>query len=407
MASRTDLAHLSEGQVLTDVELGRTEAGALNATKLVTVTPGPVGWTVTAAHAVGALRCGELDVRVTPKVGQIQVLRLLARAHGLSGLAIDPSLVSVAADPDLTSVLAALFTQEAAAALAGGPLRGYRTEDQTLNVLRGRLRLRDQELRRFGQLVPLEVTVDEWTADTDDNRRIRAATRQLLVQPGLTDGVRRRLAHIDRQLAEVWLAPRGAYLASWTPTRLNVRMHRLLQLSDLVLEHITVEHRVGDVEVHGFVLSLSWLFERLVGRIFTELGDLQTGDRARRGLDRAGHLWIKPDFVFMRGREEIAVADTKYKILDRNGKFPNADAYQLVTYCARLGLDTGHLIYAAGEPCPEPFDVVGPDIRLVIHAVDLARDITDIEQQLADLFQRISSPANLSADRAGVVVGDG
>lgn len=403
MASRADLAHLSEGQVLADVDLSRAEANALNATKLVAVAPDPAGWIVTAAHAVGALRCGELIVRVSPKVGQIQVLRLLCRAYGLKGLTIDESLVGVEADPDLTSVLAALFVQEAATALANGPLCGYRTEDQTLNVLRGRLRLRDQELRRFGQLVPLEVTVDEWTADTDDNRRIRAATRRLIAQPDLTDSVRRRLTHIDRQLADVWLAPRGTHLPQWTPTRLNLRMHRLLHLADLVLDHMTIEHRAGDIVVHGFVLSLSWLFERLVGRIFTECGDVQTGDRARRGLDRSGRLWIKPDFVFMRAGEAVAVADTKYKILDDNGRFPNADAYQLVTYCTRLGLGTGHLIYAAGEPCPAPFYILGSDIRLLIHAIDLATEISDIDQQLVTLYQRISSPTGTEAARPAVV----
>ena len=232
--------------------------------------PADRGWRVTAAHAVGALHCGDLNVRVQPKVGQLQVLRLLARAYGLSGLALDESLVGVAADPDLTAVLAALFVQEAATALAAGPLRGYRTEDQSLSVLRGRLRLRDQELRRFGQLVPLEVTFDEWTTDTDENRRIRAAARRLMAITELPKGVRDRLLRVDRLLADVWLAPRGAELAPWTATRLNVRLHRLLHLADLVLAHATVEHRAGDVEVHGFVLSMSWLFERLITQLLAE-----------------------------------------------------------------------------------------------------------------------------------------
>ena len=33
------------------------------------------------------------------------------------------------------------------------PLRDYRAEDRTLSVLPGRPRVREQELRRFGQLV--------------------------------------------------------------------------------------------------------------------------------------------------------------------------------------------------------------------------------------------------------------
>lgn len=391
MASRAELAGLAEGQVLEGIELSRAEAAALNATSLVSVQPAADGWRVVAAHAVGALRCGDLQVRVQPKVGPLQGLRLLARAHGLSGLTLDESLIGVAAEPDLTTVLAALFAQEAATALASGPLRGYRTEDQTLNVLRGRLRLRDQELRRFGQLVPLEVTFDEWTADTADNRRIRTATRRLLAVAGLPKAVRDRLLHVDRSLADVWLAPRGAELEPWIPTRLNLRLHRLLHLADLVLVHATVEHRAGEVEVRGFVLSMSWLFERLITQLFTDAAELVRVHAQRSSpLDRDRRLTIKPDLVFLDGHNVMAVADTKYKLLDDTGRFPNADAYQLVTYCARLGLDTGHLIYAAGDPCPDPYEITGTGVRLVVHAVDLTRSLPDLEQQVRELFARIT-----------------
>ncbi|WP_263431070.1 McrC family protein [Nocardioides sp. TRM66260-LWL] len=88
-------------------------------------------------------------------------------------------------DADLRAVLARMFTLEAEHALATGPLRGYRTEDQTLPVLRGRLRMRDQDLRRFGHLSLLEVRVDEWTIDTPENRIIRSAADALLALPGL------------------------------------------------------------------------------------------------------------------------------------------------------------------------------------------------------------------------------
>ena len=393
MATRAELGRLHEGQTLAGVDLSVAEASALNATKLVAVAPDGTGWTVTAAHAVGALRCNDLDVRVTPKVGQVKVLRLLARAHGIRGLVIDESLVGVEKDATLTSVLAVLFAHEATTALAAGPLRGYRTEDQSLNVLRGRLRVRDQELRRFGQLLPLEVTVDEWTADTDENRRIRAAARRLLSQPALPEVTRRVLVRVDRQLADVWLAPGGAQLKPWTATRLNQRVHRLLQLADLVLAHTTVEHYPGKIEVHGFVLRLAWLFEKLVGQLFTEIGGpRRVREQARYDLaDR--DLWIQPDFVFREGKEVVAVADTKYKILDENGRFANADAYQLVTYCARLGLGIGHLIYAAGESRPEPFTIHGAGIQLMIHAVDLSLDVESIERTVGELYDVISGAA--------------
>jgi McrBC 5-methylcytosine restriction system component len=399
VTGRTELADLTEGQVLETVKLSLFEAAALNATRLVTVQPAGDGWRVTAAYAVGTLRCADLVVRVRPKVGELQVLRLLARAHGLAGLNLDDSLVPVQADPELTSVLAVLFAREATTALATGPFRGYRSEDHTLNVLRGRVRLREQELRRFGQLVPLEVTFDEWTADTDENRRIGAATRRLLALGPLPVDVRDRLLRVDRLLADVQLPPPGAQLRPWLATRLNLRLHRLLQLADLVLAHSTIEHRAGGIQVHGYVLSMSWLFERLVTQLLGERpGSVRVVPQRTSALDAAARLTIKPDFVFLDGPAVVAVADTKYKLLDDSGKFPNADAYQLITYCARLGLDTGHLIYAAGDPCPDPYEITGTGVRLAVHAVDLAQDIAGLEQQIIDLFDDISRPLVAIAD---------
>ena len=390
MASRSDLARLFEGDRLDSVDLTRAEAAGLNATKLVTVQPTASGWSVTAAYLVGTVRCGELLVRVRPKVGELQVLRLLARAQGIRGLNLDPSLVEVEQAKDLTTVLAALFAHEAAGALAAGPLRGYRTQDDTLSVLRGRLRLREQELRRFGQLVPLEVTFDEWTADTVENRRLRAAGRRLLALGGLPDPVRRRLLWADRLLADVPLVPRGSVLAPWTPTRLNARLHRLLDLADLVLAGGTVEHRIGGVEVHGYVLSMSWVFEQLLTTLLQERpGPLRVEAQRSSHLDTGHRLTIKPDLLLLDRRTVIGVADLKYKLLDENGRFPNADAYQLLTYCTRLRLNTGHLIYAAGDPQPEPYEIGGADLRLLIHSIDLTGTIEDLERQVDALFRTL------------------
>jgi 5-methylcytosine-specific restriction enzyme subunit McrC len=301
-------------------------------------------------------------------------------------LSLDQQTIEVIRDQDLTTVLAALFAQEAASAMAEGPLRGYRSEDQSLAVVRGRLRLKEQYLRRFGQLVPLEVTVDEWTLDTDENRRVRAAGQRLLALPELPPLVRRRLLRLDRQLAEVTSLPLGAPVPPWMPTRLNAKMHAILRLADLVLANQAVEHRVGDVRVSGFTLSMALLFERLVTRVLWESGsEVRVVGQRQSDLDATGVLKIKPDLVFLAGRSVVGVADVKYKLLDENGKFPNADAYQLITYCSRLGLDVGHLIYAAGDPCPEPLQILGSGVRLVIHAVDLGRSVSDIEQAVRTL----------------------
>jgi 5-methylcytosine-specific restriction enzyme subunit McrC len=407
---RAELENLSEGQRLYPVELTQAEAAALNRSGLVTAQPDVDGWRVTAEYAVGAVRRGDRLVRVTPKIGVVQVLTLLARAQGVQGLKVDAELMGVSAATDLSAVLAVLFAQEAATAMAAGPLRGYRSENQTLPVLRGRVRLRDQYLRRFGVPVPFEVTVDEWTLDTDDNRRLRAATAALLTFADVPEVARRGLLRLARLLSEAWLPPRGAALTPWVPTRLNARMHRLLHLADVALAHTSVEHEAGGTQTHGFVINMAWLFETLIARLLSE----QTSGLVTQEvvpLDTLRRLSIRPDLVFHNSSGPIAVADTKYKLLDDDGNVPNADVYQLVTYCARLRLNTGHLIYAAGQPSPEPFEVDGTDVRLVVHAIDVTRPLDDIESQVAQLAHVIipgrcdatptaPAPRSVTANRA-------
>lgn len=402
---RAELEHLTEGQRVYPVDLTPAEAAALNSSGLVTALPDREGWRVTAEYAVGAVRRGDLVVRVQPKVGVVQVLTLLARAQGMSGLRVDPAYVDVSPDADLSAVLAVLFAQEAATAMAAGPLRGYRGEDQSLPVLRGRVRLVEQYLRRYGQLAPIEVTVDEWTLDTDDNRRLRAATAVLLALPAVPGSARQSLLRLDRTLSEAALPPPGAVLPPWTATRLNVRLHRLLHLADVVLAHASVEQEAGGTRTHGFVVRMAWLFETLIARL---LGEVTSGlvTQDTQPLDTLRRLKIRPDLVFRgAGGAALAVADTKYKLLDDAGNVPNADAYQLVTYCARLGLATGHLIYAAGDPRPEPFEIVGTGIRLVIHAVDISRPLGEIEAEVLRLAERLLpqpiEPATRIASLAG------
>lgn len=388
MPPRAELEQLREGQTLDQVDLTVAQASALNASELVSVQPAGQAWRVTAAHVVGAVRVGDLVVRVRPKIGSLQVLRLLARAHGLRHLRLDDEPVLLALDPDLTAVLAVLFAEEAKRALALGPLRGYREEQQSLPVLRGRLRLRDQELRRFGLLTPLEVTLDEWSTDTDDNRRIRAACRRLLALPGVPDQARVLLLRVDRLLADVVPPPPGMPLAPWSATRLNTRLHQLLRLADLVLSDRTVEHRSGENQAQGFVVRMEKLFEDLVTRILSEQDDeVRLHAQATFPLDTCERLTIKPDLVFLQSGRVVAVADTKYKILDDKGRLRNEDGYQLITYCKRLGLGLGHLIYAAGQVSPKPFDIPHAGVTLRVHKIEMGQPLQAIEREVRQFRQ--------------------
>ncbi|MFD2081555.1 McrC family protein [Actinopolymorpha cephalotaxi] len=351
---------------------------------MVTATPEAAGWRVTAQHVVGVMRRGDLVVRVAPKVGAVQVLTLLARAEAAANLTIDPEQVHVVDDADLSVVLARLFTAEAAHAMAAGPLRGYRTEDQTLPVLRGRVRLREQHLRRFGQVSPLEVTVDEWTVDTAENRLIRSAALALLQLPGLGDEAETDLRRLDRMLVDAQPLVPGEVPPAWTATRLNARLHSLLALSEIVLRFAGVEDRLGETPIYGFRLNMATLFERLVARLFEET-DPAWSAQETMPLDEGGTLAIRPDLLRQGAGGACAVADTKYKLLDDAGKVSNPDVYQLVTYCARLGLSTGHLIYADGGDEPVPYEILGTGVTVAVHRLDLTQPLPRLEAQVRTL----------------------
>ena len=265
------------------------------------------------------------------------------------------------------------------------------------------MRLREQYLRRFGLPVPLEVTVDEWTLDTDENRLIRAATASLLNLSGLPGPTVQGLRRLDRLLDDARLPTAGAPLAPWAPTRLNLRMHRLLHLADIALAHTSVELVTGTTTTHGFVVNMAWLFETLIARILKEHSH-ELAPQQVMPLDTFGRLTIKPDLVFYDQGHVSAVADTKYKLLDTTGRVPNADIYQLVTYCARLGLSEGHLIYASDRPPPEPFEIVGTDVRLVIHTIDLGQSLDEIERQVQGVAGQVRGLEEDAQERSSLVI---
>lgn len=103
-----------------------------------------------------------------------------------------------------------LRRRRAAAPGCRPPFRKLVTEtDDSLMVLRGRLRDQDQLRRRFGLAVPLLVRFDDYTVDITENRVLRAAAELLLRLPGVDARVRQRLRGIRLMLAECPLGRRS------------------------------------------------------------------------------------------------------------------------------------------------------------------------------------------------------
>ncbi|MCB0916158.1 MAG: hypothetical protein H6525_06540 [Actinobacteria bacterium] len=110
-------------------------------------------------------------------------------------------------------------------------LQGYRTSEDALRTVRGRIRIGEQIARRPGPLVPIEATYDKCTMNTYDEctmniaekQILRTAVRRMPAIPLRGPAVGTRLAHLDGRLAQVSVLAAGAPTPDWQPTRLNER----------------------------------------------------------------------------------------------------------------------------------------------------------------------------------------
>ncbi|WP_328724585.1 McrC family protein [Streptomyces sp. NBC_00259] len=377
---------------------------------LQSATPDPCRsghWLLRAGSRVGAVRTpGGPVVRITPKTP-------VSRLFFLLGFSLDPArawrdsregTVDTGAYDDVVPALAHTVERQIDAALRRGSLQGYQEVEESALVVRGRLREAEQIRRHFGRTPPVEIAYDAYTADTAENRILRAATERLLRLPGVPGPVRRRLAHQRARLAEALPLVRGQELPRWHPSRLNSRYQPALRLAEAVLRGTSPEHRPAGSEpltVDGFLLDMNKLFEDFVTVALREAlreHGLVSRLQDPHHLDAAGLVRIRPDLVVRTGdgRIPLAVVDAKYKVEKADGLL-NADLYQALAYATVLSLPEAHLVYAAGRQ-PERFHEVrgttagpgGRGVRLYRHSLDLSREPGQLLSTLKEIAGRLA-----------------
>ncbi|WP_307847256.1 restriction endonuclease [Streptomyces sp. F63] len=379
------------------VPLGADAGRALAASGIlrsVTPDPGPGRdghWLLRAGHRVGAVRApgGGPVVRIMPKTP-------VRRLFFLLGFGLDPArawrdsregTVDTGAYDDVVPALAHAVERQTDAALRQGVLHGYREAEESARVVRGRLREAEQIRRHFGRTPPVEIAYDAYTADTAENRILRAAAERLLRLPGVPGPVRRRLARQRVLLADALPLVRGQELPRWQPSRLNSRYRPALRLA-----------------VDGFLLDMNQLFEDFVTVALRE-ALRERGLTARlqdpHHLDTAGLVRMRPDLVVRTGdgRTPLAVADAKYKTGEA-GALPNDDLYQALAYATALGLREAHLVYAAGRRPERLHEIrgtaVGPGgrgLRVYQHSLDLDREPAQLLASVREIAARLAAAA--------------
>jgi 5-methylcytosine-specific restriction enzyme subunit McrC len=387
---------LGEYETLDEAELSLDEAVALAATGAVEVlrTASPGRWTLRAGNHVGAVRVGETEVQIRPKVPVERLLYLLGYARDPRGWRDDE--IWLAGVDELVPSMAVSFAVLAHRALQQGVLQGYQEREESLLLLRGRLREGEQVRRRMGLALPLEVRYDEFTVDIAENRLLLGAARRLLALPGVPAAARGSLVHLTAQLGDVRAPVAGEPLAMVRATRLNARYRPALRLAELVLRGRSVELHAGGVRASGFLFDMNRVFEDWLTAALTAALSAHGGvvrPQHRTWLDEAGRIPVRPDLTWWTHGRCTAVVDAKYKAL-RLADAPNADLYQMLAYCKVLGLGHGHLVYATGDEPPRTHVVRNSGVEVHVHTIDLAGPVPALRTQVERLAEQLAtSPA--------------
>jgi 5-methylcytosine-specific restriction enzyme subunit McrC len=385
------------------VELSLTpeQGQSLANSGVVSAMPSPFRsgfWLIGAAGRVGAVKVGDMEIHIRPKVSIARLLFLAGYSQHVA--AWRPETVPVTEAADLIPVIAQALWRQTERAIHQGLLPGYILVEESAPVLRGRLRESEQLHRHHGLPLPLEIRYDEFTIDIPENRILRTACERMLTVPRVDAESQHRLRRLLRDFSDVTSLSRGDLIPAWQPTRLNARYHAALRLAEIVLRATSVEHQAGGLQLNGFLLDMPKLFEDFVTVALREALVARFGgrvdDQDRHYLDQAGRVVLRPDIVWKVRGSPVAVIDAKYKA-EKPAGYPNADLYQLLAYCTVLGLREGYLVYAKGNEEPARHVVRRSGIEIFCHAVDLSQPADLLLNQMCDLAKSIASAHPLCA----------
>ena len=348
---------------------------------------------LTPGSTVGAVEIGDLSVLIRPKMGIPRLLSLACYATGLFKPA-EIRLFDFSEEDALPDVLALALASQSRRAFSRGLLHGYRTEEEALYTVRGRIWFNEQIRRRFGVPMPVEVRYDEFTEDILANRLVKAAAYRL---------GRMRLRSAKARAGVGWIAgvldnvspaeyPQGNVPAV-TFNRLNEHYKGAVELARVILRHNAFEAERGKVRASGFLIDMNKLFQEfLTAALREELGvsERAFGESRITDLDKGGRVHLKPDLVWREGSSCRFVGDAKYKRLEPRG-FEHADIYQMLAYCTAADLPSGLLVYADGESERVSYKISNAGKTIEVTSIDLDCGLDEVLAQVRELAEVVKA----------------
>ena len=347
-------------------------------------------WELSPSSTIGMVGCDGVNFLIRPKIPIDHVMFLIGYAASPGEWRPLPGGLS--ADDDLLGAVVPAFVLRAQEAIRRGLLQGYRTAEESLNTVRGRIRLNEQINTRFGQALPVEVVYDDYTEDIEENRLLKAAIQTLWRMPILEPEVRRELGALRPAFTSV---AQKTYRRDAVPTvhydRLNSRYRPAVELARLIVGDTILELFQGEPTGASFLVDMNCVFEEFLRSSLREALRLSEyewppgvpGGRDLR-LDDQGSIRLQPNMSWWQGRRCVFVADAKYS---SDGKL-HSDVYQLLAYCTAANLPSGMLIYPSEESETEIHRIANTDTCIEVCSLDINGTPHAIMDKVARIAER-------------------
>ena len=383
---------------------------------------------IIARQMVGMVSAKGCSLEILPKVDpyagagesddtvRSRLVRMLDVALGLD-LDIGAEAAIARQKNTLLEILIDAFATRLLAEVRRGLPRAYRQCEEDLSALRGRLDVTRQFTRNAVRPDRLACRFDQLEADTP-LMRIMAAATVFLARHTRSLGTRRKLDELRHALADIPLMPTTRL--PWQAVRIDRTSRRweaLFRLARLLLQRDwqATHHQAKAPEGLTLLFPMNDLFEKYIAVLLRralagsgiEVID-QGGHRACLGdftgayLESGEVFRTKPDIILRRGREIVAIIDTKWKKLsldplDRKHGVSQADVYQLMAYARLYRTAELMLLYPGppGQGCDEraEFGMAGGSERLRIATADVSLD----EKVLVETLRRLVMPPEMVA----------
>ena len=296
-----------------------------------------------------------------------------------------------------------LFLQSVVRLAQRGLARRYRTVENNLPFLRGRIRFPEHLRRNAVNQARFFVGYDEFSADRPANRLIRTALDRLAVRAR-----RPRNQQLIHGLRVVFadIPPSAQPVVDWDRRLVDRSMRHygeVLPWVGLLLFHHGLATFAGEHRNRALLFPMEEVFEDFVTASFRRYAGYPVRSQSPRWPlvteDGKGLFLMKPDIALMSGDRPAFILDAKWKRLEARVDDPKrgiaqSDLYQLFAYGKKYRVPKVALVYPRTEKFDDPVRYTlndNPDDELGL--VCFPFDVTEPKESVRELVRLLEEKA--------------